>query len=88
MDVVESPGSDKYAYFSLAGARAQSAELEELAADSGAAEVAGAAEQLTARLSAASKVTKGATMTAWFDVSRAHIFDVQTGRNLTTGVTE
>ena len=85
VEVVESTGSDKYAYFALAGSRAQSAELEELAADSGAAEVAGAAEQLTARLSAASKVTKGATMTAWFDLSRAHIFEIETGRNLTIG---
>jgi multiple sugar transport system ATP-binding protein len=85
VEVVESTGSDKYAYFSLTGSRAQSAELEELAADSGAAEVAGAADQLTARLSAASKVTKGGTLTAWFDLSRAHVFDPQTGRNLTTG---
>jgi multiple sugar transport system ATP-binding protein len=81
-------GSDKYAYFSLAGSRARSAELEELAADSGAAEVPGATDQLTARLSAASKATKGATMTAWFDLSRAHIFDVETGHNLTSGLTE
>jgi multiple sugar transport system ATP-binding protein len=83
--VVESTGSDKYAYFSLAGSRARSAELEELAADSGASEVAGAAEQLTARLSAASKATKGASMTAWIDLARAHIFDIETGRNLTAG---
>jgi len=86
VEVVESTGSDKFAYFALAGSRAQSQELEELAADSGAAEVAGAAEQLTARLSAASKATAGATTTAWFDLSRAHIFDIATGRNLTTGV--
>jgi multiple sugar transport system ATP-binding protein len=88
VEVVESTGSDKYAHFALAGSRASTAELEELAADSGAAEVAGAADQLTARLSAASKVTKGATMTAWFDLTRAHIFDIETGRNLTSGLGE
>ncbi len=88
VDVVESTGSDKYAYFSLAGVRAQTKELEELAADSGAAEVAGAADRLTARLSAASKVTKGGNTTVWFDLARAHVFDPGTGRNLTTNLTE
>jgi multiple sugar transport system ATP-binding protein len=88
VDVVESTGSDKYAYFSLAGARARSAELDELAADSGAAEVAGAADQLTTRLSAASKVTKGATASVWFDLAGAHVFDVDTGRNLTMNLVD
>jgi multiple sugar transport system ATP-binding protein len=86
VEVVESTGADKYAYFSLTGSTARSAELEELAADSGAAELAGTAGQLIARFSAASKAAKGATATAWFDLTRAHVFDVVTGRNLTTGV--
>ncbi len=83
VEVVESTGSDTYAYFSVAGARARAAELDELAADSGAVEVAGAHGQVTARLAAASKVTKGATMTVWFDLARSHVFDAATGRNRT-----
>ncbi|HUR75208.1 MAG TPA: sn-glycerol-3-phosphate ABC transporter ATP-binding protein UgpC [Sporichthya sp.] len=84
VEVVESTGSDKYAYFASAGTHASSAELEELAADSGAAEVAGAAGSLTTRLAPASKAAKGATLTVWFDLASAHVFDPESGRNLTT----
>jgi multiple sugar transport system ATP-binding protein len=83
VEVVESTGSDKYAYFPLSGAQASSAELDELAADSGAAEVAGSEGQLTARLAAASKASKGATLTIWFNLANAHVFDRDSGRNLT-----
>ncbi len=83
VEVVESTGSDKYAYFPVPGAQASSAELDELALDSGAAEVAGADAQLTTRLAAASKAAKGATLTVWFDLADAHVFDRDSGRNLT-----
>ena len=83
VEVVESTGSDKYAFFSSPGAQASAAELEELAADSGATDVAGATGQLVARVAAASKVTKGAPLTVWFDLARAHVFDPASGRNLT-----
>ncbi len=86
VEVVESTGSDKYAFFSSPGARASAAELEELAADSGAAEVTGSAGQLVARVAAASKVTKGAPLTVWFDLAHAHVFDPGSGRNLTTSL--
>ena len=60
IDLVESMGSELYAYFSLETERVQSKELEELAADSGAAEVPGGGDQVVARLDAASKVERGA----------------------------
>jgi multiple sugar transport system ATP-binding protein len=85
VEVVESTGSDKYAYFAAPGARASSAELQELAVDSGAAEVADAG-QLVTRVAAASKATKGATLTVWFDLAHAHVFDPTSGRNLTTSL--
>ena len=41
VDVLESMGSDKYAYFTVEGEQAASAELEELAADAGCGRRAG-----------------------------------------------
>jgi multiple sugar transport system ATP-binding protein len=59
VEVVESTGSDKYAYFAPP-------------------------EALVTRLAPASKVTKGAPLTVWMDLARAHVFDPQSGQNLTT----
>ncbi|WP_117211404.1 ABC transporter ATP-binding protein [Allorhizocola rhizosphaerae] len=79
-DVVESMGSDKYAYFVVQGPRATSAELEELAADSGAADLPTDGTQLVARLPAASDARENQPIRLWFDVARAHAFDPQTGQ--------
>ena len=61
IDLVESMGSELYAYFKIdAGEGVHSKELDELAADSGAAEVPGSGtDQVVARLDAASKVERG-----------------------------
>ena len=57
IDLVESMGSELYAYFPLETEGLQSKELDELAADSGAAEVPGSGvNQVVARLEPASKV--------------------------------
>jgi multiple sugar transport system ATP-binding protein len=82
VDVVESMGSDKYVYFELAGGRASSAELEELAADTGAADLPGAGTQLVTRLSAESPVVEGRPAKVWFDLDKVQLFDPETGRNL------
>jgi multiple sugar transport system ATP-binding protein len=84
VDVLESMGSDKYVYFSLPGEQARSAELEELAADAGVAELApGGAAQLVARLPATSAAAEGEPLEVWFDAEKAHLFDPAGGRNLT-----
>ena len=62
VDLVESLGADKYVYFTTEGAAAQSAQLAELAAESGAGE-----NEFVARVSAESKVTQGQTMELAFD---------------------
>jgi multiple sugar transport system ATP-binding protein len=85
IDVVESMGSDVFAYFTLQGDRAQSAELQELAADSGASELG--ATTVTARLDAASKVAENQRARLWYDVSKLHIFDAKSGTNLTSAHT-
>lgn len=83
VDIVESMGSDKYVYFTVEGEKATAAELEELAADAGAADFAGAGGNLVTRLSAESAVAEGESRRVWFNLEKIHLFDPATGRNLT-----
>ncbi|MDQ2796815.1 MAG: sn-glycerol-3-phosphate ABC transporter ATP-binding protein UgpC, partial [Actinomycetota bacterium] len=84
IDVVESMGSDNYVYFALdTDANLASAELDELARDSGRADTGSAAGlQITARLDAASGVKSGADAELWVDSRAIHVFDPGTGANL------
>ncbi|MCA1676378.1 MAG: sn-glycerol-3-phosphate ABC transporter ATP-binding protein UgpC [Actinobacteria bacterium] len=83
IEVLESMGSDKYAYFSLSGNRATSKELDELAADAGTADLPSSGTQITTRISAASTAGKGDKMDFWFDIEQVQVFDPTSGRNLT-----
>jgi multiple sugar transport system ATP-binding protein len=83
VDVLESMGSDKYAYFTLEGDTAESAELAELAADAGSADVPSSGAQLVTRLSAASSAKEGSPLEVWFDPDKLHLFDPSTGKNIT-----
>ncbi|MGC0363007.1 multiple sugar transport system ATP-binding protein [Rhodococcus sp. 27YEA15] len=80
VDVLESMGSDKYAYFHAGGPAVSSRELEELAADSGTAVAGGG--QLVARLSSESTVRQGKSVELWFDPAKLSVFDGNTGANL------
>jgi multiple sugar transport system ATP-binding protein len=83
VDVLESMGSDKFAYFTV-DEQATSDELAELAADAGTADVPGGdAGQLVTRLSASSSATEGQSTEVWVDTSKLQVFDPKTGRNLT-----
>ena len=85
IDVVESMGSDVFVYFTQeSGLSAKTDQLADLAADSGAAE-AGSAETVTARLDAATRIKEGENAELWADVRTMHIFDPDTGENLTLG---
>ncbi|GAA3847020.1 MULTISPECIES: ABC transporter ATP-binding protein [Amycolatopsis] len=83
VDVLESMGSEKYAYFTVEGATATSSELAELAADAGADDVPGGGASITARLSPASSAREGGTLDVWFDVQKIQLFDPASGKNLT-----
>jgi multiple sugar transport system ATP-binding protein len=83
VDVLESMGSDKYAYFTIEGETATSAELDELAADAGSADVPASGAQLVTRLSAASAAKEGEKVDVWFDADKVQLFDPSTGKNLT-----
>jgi multiple sugar transport system ATP-binding protein len=83
IEVLESMGSEIYAYFTTEHEGVSSKELEELAQDAGTAEVPGADQgQVTARLEASSQVAQGQEAELWFDSSKLHLFDPDNGRSL------
>jgi multiple sugar transport system ATP-binding protein len=81
IDIVEAMGSDVYAYFTMTGDVAHSADLEDLAKDTG-NDLHGDGVQVTARLDAASDVRRGRTARLWYDTSKVHVFDTESGKNL------
>jgi multiple sugar transport system ATP-binding protein len=83
VDLTESMGSEVYAYIRLESDLAESDELAEIAADSGAADVPGAGnDQLVARLSPETTVERGQRARFWLDTDKLHIFDLNDGRSL------
>jgi multiple sugar transport system ATP-binding protein len=84
IDVVESMGSDVYVYFARErGEELNVDQLAELAQDSGKADTGGSGDTMTARLDTATGVHEGAEAELWFDTRTIHVFDPDTGRNLT-----
>jgi multiple sugar transport system ATP-binding protein len=82
IDVLESLGSDVFVYFSReVGQGVSSAELEELARDSGRVDT-GSGETIVARLDAATHIGEGQDAELWVDARAMHIFDPASGRNL------
>ncbi|HKG36871.1 MAG TPA: sn-glycerol-3-phosphate ABC transporter ATP-binding protein UgpC [Solirubrobacterales bacterium] len=85
IDLVESMGSELYAYFDLESERMDSDQLQELAADAGAGDVPGGdSTQVVARLDAASDIERGSEAELWVDTSKLHLFDPQSGDSLTS----
>jgi multiple sugar transport system ATP-binding protein len=84
VDVLESMGSEFYAYFVVESERVSSSELEELAQDAGAADLPHSHEgsQVVARLSADSRVRQGEEAELWFNTEHIHLFDLETGEAL------
>jgi multiple sugar transport system ATP-binding protein len=85
IDVLESMGSDVFVYFTLEDTQADalhSAELDELAQDSGRAESGASGGQVVARLDTATSAREGTQTELWADSRKIHVFDPQTGENL------
>jgi multiple sugar transport system ATP-binding protein len=84
IDVLESMGSEFYAYFVVQAERVSASELEELARDTGAADLGQSREgsQVVARLDAASKVRQGEEAELWFNPEHLQLFDLESGRSL------
>ncbi|GAA1481839.1 sn-glycerol-3-phosphate ABC transporter ATP-binding protein UgpC [Gordonia sinesedis] len=79
VDVLESMGSDNYAYFTIGSARAANDALAELSADSG-ADLGGG--EMIARLSPESSVRRGETAELFFEPEKVAVFDAQSGVSL------
>jgi multiple sugar transport system ATP-binding protein len=84
IDVLESLGSEYNAYFEIESPRVASSDLEDLAQDSGTADLGRSREgvPMIARLPRASRIRQGQDAELWFDTSRLYAFDAETGRNL------
>ena len=88
VDVLESVGSEYYAYLKVESERVSARELEELAEEAGSADLPGAGSrrvQLVARLSDGTKARKGQPLELWYDPQHLQLFDPATGRSLFAG---
>ena len=87
IDLVESLGSDLYAYFHVESEGVQSDQLADLVEDrldeTGAAGLREGQEQIVARLEPTSKVKRGETAELWADTAKLHLFDPESGERLT-----
>jgi multiple sugar transport system ATP-binding protein len=84
VEVVESMGSELYAYFTV-DSGVESEQLAELAKDAGMEDLpsGGDGQQIVARLDAASKATPDAHIELSLDASEIKLFDPEGGRSLT-----
>jgi multiple sugar transport system ATP-binding protein len=87
VDLVESLGSDLFAYFHIESEGVQSDQLADLVEDrldeTGAANIREGHEQVVARLDPNSKVKRGETAELWADTAKLHLFDPESGDSLT-----
>jgi multiple sugar transport system ATP-binding protein len=83
IELVESLGAEVYVHFGIGSSGAQSEELAELAADSGAADVPSAGEGIAvARLEPGTKARAGERARLGLHPESIHVFDARSGRNL------
>jgi multiple sugar transport system ATP-binding protein len=86
IDLVESLGSDLYAYFHVESEGIQSDQLADLVGDrlaeTGAAGLREGQEQIVARLEPTSKVRRKQSARLWADTAKLHLFDPGSGERL------
>ena len=87
VSVVESMGSELYAYFDVEHGHVESSELTELAADAGMEDLpqhgSGDTQQVVARLSSASSARPGERVNLVLDTTHLQLFDPKGGKSLT-----
>jgi multiple sugar transport system ATP-binding protein len=81
VDILESMGSEKFAYFTLESGAVESEHLAEIARDSGTEELGGGT-QLVAALDPKTTAREGATIELSFDPAAIHLFEPASGDNL------
>jgi multiple sugar transport system ATP-binding protein len=86
IDLLESLGSDLYAYFHVEAEGIQSDQLADLVAarveETGAAGQREGQEQVVARLEPTSQVSRGEKAQLWADTAKLHLFDADSGERL------
>jgi multiple sugar transport system ATP-binding protein len=86
IDLVESLGSDLFAYFHIESEGVQSDQLADLVgerlAETGAAGLREGQEQIVARLEPTSKVRRREKAELWADTRKLHLFDPESGERL------
>jgi multiple sugar transport system ATP-binding protein len=86
IDLLESLGSDLYAYFHVETEGIQSDQLADLVAsrleETGAAGLREGQEQVVARLEPTSEVRRGQKAQLWADTAKLHLFDAESGERL------
>jgi multiple sugar transport system ATP-binding protein len=86
IDLVESLGSDLYAYFHIESEGVQSDQLADLVgerlAETGAAGRREGQEQIVARLEPTSKVKRRQSAQLWADTAKLHLFDPESGERI------
>jgi multiple sugar transport system ATP-binding protein len=86
VDLVESLGSDLYAYFHVESEGVQSDQLADLVGErleeTGAAGIREGKEQIVARLEPTSKVRRRESAKLWADTAKLHLFDPESGESL------
>ena len=82
IDVIEWLGSEQYAYIPFEAPDEVKRPLEELATELDSEQIR---TQLVVTLDAESRVKTGAEAELWFDPTRMHLVDPETGENLTHG---
>jgi multiple sugar transport system ATP-binding protein len=86
VDLVESLGSDLFAYFHVESEGVQSDQLADLVEDrldeTGAANIREGEEQVVARLDPTSEVKRGQRTELWADTAKLHLFDPESGESL------
>jgi multiple sugar transport system ATP-binding protein len=79
-------GSDVFIYFTQdGGLSATTDQLADLAQDSGKDDVIAGDETVTARLDPVTRIKEGDEAELWADIRTMHIFDPDTGKNLSLG---
>jgi multiple sugar transport system ATP-binding protein len=81
-DVVESLGSEAFAYFPVPGPASAAAELERVTREVGAGDAPGSESTFVARLDPATTAHEGVPLNLWFDTRKLHLFDAETGKAL------
>jgi multiple sugar transport system ATP-binding protein len=83
IDVLESMGSEFYAYFAVECERVSAEELQEIARDTGSADLPQQeGNQVVARLDAASRLREGEEAELWFNPEHLHLFNPDNGESL------